>query len=237
MKILSIDSSTECAACAIMEDYKLLGEINYNNKKQHSIVLMPMIDTLLKNLKLDISSIDGFVVSKGPGSFTGLRIGVSTIKGLSQGTGKPFIGVSSLDALAYNMAFTGGIICPILDALRNNVYTALYIFNNDKLELLSEYMVLSIDDLVSLLNKQKHSVCFIGDALPKFREKLEEDLPGSRFAPAHLNAAKASSLGELGLKLLKAGKSDDMYSFAPFYLRKSQAEREYDKKMESRNNG
>lgn len=234
MKILSIDSSTECAACAIMENDKLLGEINYNNKKQHSVVLMPMIDTLLKNLKLDISSIDGFVISKGPGSFTGLRIGASTVKGFSQGTGKPFVGVSSLDALAYNMAFTSGIICPMLDALRNNVYTALYLFNDDKLERLTEYMVISIDDLISLLKKQKQPYCFIGDALPKFREKLEKELQGSRFAPAHLNAAKASSLGELGLKLLQDGKSDDLYSFAPFYLRKSQAEREYDKKMESK---
>ena len=118
MKILSIDSSTECASCAVLEDSKLLGEINFNNKKQHSIILMPMVDNLLKNLQLSVTDLDGFVVSKGPGSFTGLRIGMSMIKGLSQGTKKPFVSVSSLDALAYNMAYSQGIVCPILDALR-----------------------------------------------------------------------------------------------------------------------
>ncbi|MCT8976370.1 tRNA (adenosine(37)-N6)-threonylcarbamoyltransferase complex dimerization subunit type 1 TsaB [Clostridium sp. CX1] len=233
MRILSLDSATESATCAVLEDDRLLGEITFNYKKQHSVVLMSMIDELLKNLKLDISSVDGFVVSKGPGSFTGLRIGAATIKGLSHGTGKPFIGISSLDALAYNLAFTSGIICPILDALRGNVYTALYKFIDNKLHIISEYMVISVDDLISLLNKQGQSVCFVGDAVPKFREKLSSSMENIRFAPAHLNLVKSSSLGELGLELLVSGKHDDLYSFAPFYLRKSQAEREYEKKMES----
>lgn len=233
MKILSLDSSTESATCAILEDDRLLGEITFNYKKQHSVVLMSMIDDLLKNLKLDINSLDGFVVSKGPGSFTGLRIGASVIKGLSQGTGKPFIGVSSLDALAYNLAYTSGIICPILDALRGNVYTALYKFTENKLHKISEYMVISIDDLTSLLNKHNEPVCFVGDGVPKFKEELSFNIQNTSFAPTHLNLVRSSSLGELGLKLLKSEIYDDLYSFAPFYLRKSQAEREYDKKMES----
>jgi len=236
MKILSLDSATESATCAVLEDDRLLGEITFNYEKQHSVILMPIIDTLLKSLKLTINSLDGFVVSKGPGSFTGLRIGTATIKGLSQGTGKPFVGVSSLDALAYNLAYTSGIICPILDALRGNVYTALYKFVDTKLNIISEYMVISIDDLISLLNKQGQSVCFIGDAVPKFKERLSTDLKDSKFAPTHLNLVKSSSLGELGLNLLKSGVSDDLYTFAPFYLRKSQAEREYEKKMESISN-
>lgn len=236
MKILSLDSSTESATCAVIEDDRLLGEITFNYKKQHSVVLMSMIDNLLKNLKLDIVSIDGFVVSKGPGSFTGLRIGASVIKGLSQGTGKPFIGISSLDALAYNLAYTSGIICPILDALRGNVYTALYTFVDNKLHMISEYMVISIEDLIFLLNKHNQSVCFIGDAVPKFKEELCANMQNIRFAPTHLNLVRSSSLGELGLNLLTSGVHDDLYTFAPFYLRKSQAEREYDKKMESAQN-
>lgn len=236
MRILSLDSSTESATCAVLEDDRLLGEITFNYKKQHSIVLMSMVDSLLNNLKLDINSLDGFVVSKGPGSFTGLRIGASAIKGLSQGTGKPFVGVSSLDALAYNLAYTSGIICPILDALRGNVYTALYTFVDSKLHMISEYMVISIEDLVSLLNKHNQSVCFIGDAVPKFKEELSSSMQNIRFAPAHLNLVRSSSLGELGLNLLKSGICDDLYTFAPFYLRKSQAEREYDEKMESKKN-
>jgi tRNA threonylcarbamoyladenosine biosynthesis protein TsaB len=236
MKILSLDSSTESATCAVIEDDRLLGEITFNYKKQHSVVLMSMIDNLLKNLKLEIASIDGFVVSKGPGSFTGLRIGASVIKGLSQGTGKPFVGVSSLDALAYNLAYTSGIICPILDALRGNVYTALYTFVDAKLHMISEYMVISIEDLISLLNRHNQPVCFIGDAVPKFKEELCSNMQNIRFAPTHLNLVRSSSLGELGLNLLTSGVHDDLYTFAPFYLRKSQAEREYDKKMESTQN-
>jgi tRNA threonylcarbamoyl adenosine modification protein YeaZ len=195
-----------------------------------------MIDNLLKGLQLDINSLEGFVVSKGPGSFTGLRIGASVIKGLSQGTGKPFVGISSLDALAYNLAYTSGIICPILDALRGNVYTALYKFKDGKLQIISKYMVVSIEDLISLLKKYGEAVCFIGDAIPKFKEELSSHIQNILFAPNHLNLVRASSLGELGLNMLDSGITDDLYTFAPVYLRKSQAEREYDKKMESLNN-
>lgn len=233
MKILSLDTATESATCAVLDDNRLLGEITFNYKKQHSVVVMSMIDTLLKNIQLNIDSLDGFVVSKGPGSFTGLRIGASVIKGLSQGSGKPFIGVSSLDALAYNLAYTSGIICPILDALRGNVYTALYRFHDEKLEPISDYMIISIDDLISILNRYSEPVHFIGDAVPNFKEHLVLNINNAKFSPVHLNVVKAASLGELGLNLLNKGISDDLYSFSPFYIRKSQAEREYDEKLES----
>lgn len=231
MIVLSIDSATEAASCAVFEDDKLLGEITYNFKKQHSVILMPLVDNLLKNLQLDLKDIDGFVVSKGPGSFTGLRIGMSMIKGLSQGTKKPFVSVSSLDALAYNMAYTSGIICPIIDALRDNVYTALYKFEDNNLVMDTDYNVINIDELISLLNEKQQPVCFIGDAVPKFKARIIESLAEVSFAPPHLNLVRASSLGELGLKLLTQGIEDNLYTSAPIYLRKSQAEREYDKKM------
>lgn len=231
MIVLSIDSATEAASCAVLEDDKLLGEITFNFKKQHSVILMPLVDDLLKNLQLDLKDIDGFVVSKGPGSFTGLRIGMSMIKGLSQGTKKPFVSVSSLDALAYNMAYTSGIICPIIDALRDNVYTALYSFKDGDLVMETDYSALHIDELINLLKEKHQPVCFIGDAVPKFKSRLGESLSEVSFAPPHLNLVRASSLGELGLKLLKQGIEDNLYTSAPIYLRKSQAEREYDKKM------
>ncbi|WP_333859385.1 tRNA (adenosine(37)-N6)-threonylcarbamoyltransferase complex dimerization subunit type 1 TsaB [Clostridium sp.] len=233
MKILSLDSSTESATCALLDDYKLIGEITLNSKKQHSTILMPTIDILLKNSNININSLDGFVVSKGPGSFTGLRIGAAVIKGLSQGTGKPFVGVSSLDALAYNLCYTPGIICPILDALRENVYTALYRFVDNKLDILTDYMAISINDLIELVNEYSQPVCFIGDAVPKFKEILLSKVKNPSFAPVSLNVVKASSLGELGLNMLNSGIEDNIYNFAPFYLRKSQAEREYEKKLES----
>ncbi|CDI50644.1 tRNA (adenosine(37)-N6)-threonylcarbamoyltransferase complex dimerization subunit type 1 TsaB [Clostridium tetani] len=230
MKILSVDSSTESATCAVLDDDKLLAEITFNYKKQHSVILMNIIDFLLNNLSLTIKDIDGFVISKGPGSFTGLRIGAATIKGLSQGSKKPFVAVSSLDALANNMAYTEGIICPILDALRNNVYTALYEYKNDNLQRITDISIQSIDELTENLSKYDCNITFIGDALPKLKDIIKKDLPNAHFASSSLNVAKASSLGELGLKLLKSGYTDNIYTFSPIYIRKSQAEREYEEK-------
>lgn len=232
MRILSLDSATEVATCAILEDNNLLGESILNYKKQHSVILMPMIDSLLKNLNLSLKDIDGFVVSKGPGSFTGLRIGMATVKGFSQGTKKPFVSVSTLDALAYNMCYTSGIICPVLDALRGNVYTALYTFKDSKLTLISDYMVASVEELISLLKEHNEPVCFIGDGIQKNKDMLSS-LDKVSFAPPHLNVVRASSLGELGYKLLSEGIEESLHNSAPVYLRKSQAERELDKKMES----
>jgi len=231
MKILSIDSATQSATCAILDDNKVLGEITFNYKKQHSLVLMPIIDELFNNTGISISDIDAFVASKGPGSFTGLRIGMATVKGLSQGTGKPFVTVSTLDSLAYNLAYTNGVICPILDALRDNVYTALYTFNNDELTRISDYVNISIDELIIMLKEKDCCITFVGDGTEKFKEKLISNLPKVRFAPAHLNLSKASSLGELGLKLLSNGTVDDIYASVPIYLRLPQAEREYAEKM------
>lgn len=230
MKILSIDTATAAASCAVIEDDKLLGEITYNYKKQHSIILMTIIDTLLKNVNTSIGDIDGFVVSKGPGSFTGLRIGISTVKGLSQGTNKPFVGISTLDALAYNLAYTDGIICPILNALRGNVYSAIYVFNGTKLEKLTENMLISMDELFILLEKYNKPVTFIGDGIPIFKEKIDNSLLHVKFAPTHLNFARASALGEIGLQKLLEGDFDDLFTSAPIYMRKSQAEREYEEK-------
>lgn len=236
MKILSLDSATESATCAILDDNRILGEIIFNYKKQHSLILMPMIDELFKNTDMSINDIDAFVASKGPGSFTGLRIGMATIKGLSQGTEKPFVTVSTLDSLAYNLAYSDGIICPILDALRDNVYTALYTFNNCELTRISDYMNISLDELVTMLKEKNCSISFVGDGVPKFKERLIEHLPKAILAPAHLNLAKASSLGELGLKLLTNGIEDDIYASVPIYLRKPQAEREYEEKMRQNKN-
>lgn len=231
MRILSLDSSTEAASVAVVEENKLLGEITFNFEKQHSVILMTMIDNLLSNLHINIDSLDGFVVSRGPGSFTGLRIGMATIKGLCLGSSKPFVSVSSLDSLAYNLCFAPGIICPILDALRNNVYTCLYSFNGGKLEPMSDYMAISVDELIELLRAKNMPVYFIGDAVDKFRDKLIESLSGVHFAPPHLNLTRASSLGELGIRRLASGLNEDINTSTPIYLRKSQAEREYDKKM------
>ena len=188
------------------------------------------IENLLKECNLSIDDIDGYVVSKGPGSFTGLRIGMATIKGMSFGNNKPYISISSLDALAYNLISFNGIICPIMDALRENVYTALYKNNNDSLEKIMDYTALDIDELVNLLKDKNEEVIFVGDGLYKHKKYICDNFPKAHFAPVHLNIIRASSLGELGLNLLKNGICDDSNS-APIYLKKPQAERELERRL------
>lgn len=233
MKILSIDTSTECATCALVDDNQILGELSFNYKKQHSTILMPMIENLLKNVNHSISDVDGFVVSKGPGSFTGLRIGMAAIKGLAQGSQKPFISISSLDALANNFPYFDGYICAMMDALRDNVYCSIYKFQNGELINSSDYMAISINELLELLNTQyiDSKVIFVGDGIYKFKETISSNFALACFAPNHLNYVRAASLGTLGLDLLKSGLEDNLYTSAPIYLKKSQAEREYEERL------
>ncbi|MBX7311387.1 tRNA (adenosine(37)-N6)-threonylcarbamoyltransferase complex dimerization subunit type 1 TsaB [Clostridium chauvoei] len=234
MIVLSIDSSSKVATAAIVKDDSLIGEYTLNNKKEHSILIMDMVEMLLKDNNLDIDDIDAFVVSKGPGSFTGLRIGMATVKGLSFGSNKPYISVSSLDALAYSLICFDGIICPIMDALRDSVYTCLYKNEDGNLKAITDYDALDLSDLVALLKEKNEKVIFTGDGLEKHKEFLKDNLPNAFFAPNHLSIIRASSLGELGLKMLLEGKSDDINS-SPFYLKKPQAERELEKRLALKN--
>ncbi len=231
MLVLSVDSSSSTATCALVKDTEVLGEINLNNKKQHSVILMDLIDTLLKEYNIEINSLDGFVISRGPGSFTGLRIGMATLKGLAFGSNKPLTSISTLDALAYNVVSFSGIICPIIDALRDNVYTCLYKSENNFLSSLIEENCLSIKELVDTLKGKNLPIIFVGDGVYKHREYLKENLPNAFFAPNHSNFPKASSVGELGVKKFKDGIVEDLNSITPVYLRKSQAEREYEARM------
>lgn len=222
------------ASAAVVDDTKVLGEITFNYKKQHSTILLPMIDKLLKSLELDIDDVDGMACSSGPGSFTGLRIGAATIKGLCHGAGKPCIGVPSLDGLAFNIPYARGIVCPMMDALRDNIYTCMYSWQNGGLFKLEEYMAVHIDELIEKLKKYDDSIIFLGDGMFIHENKLREQLKDKAlFAPPSLNMQRASSIASIALSRLKKGEVDDYMSFTPFYLRKSQAEREY----ESRHKG
>lgn len=238
MITLAVDSSSKVATAALMKDEKLLSEITLNDKREHSVILMTIIEDLLKANNLSINDIDGYIVSKGPGSFTGLRIGMATIKGLSFGSNKPYVSLSSLDALAYSISTFDGIICPIMDALRDSVYTALYKSStsngNVELERLTDYSALDLSELVELIKEKNEKVMFIGDGLDKYKNYLIENCPNCHFPPNHLNIVRASSLGELGVKLLKNGEADDPNS-TPFYLKKPQAEREYEQRMKLKN--
>ena len=230
MIVLSIDSSSKVATVAILKDDLLLGEYILNDKREHSVILLPMINNLLKECNLDVDDIDGYVVSKGPGSFTGLRIGMATIKGLSFGSNRPYISLSSLDGLAYSLSSFSGIICPIMDALRNNVYTAIYKVIDGNLTTIIEPTAMDIDKLLDLLKEKNEVVIFTGDGLINHKDFIITNFNNPHFAPNHLSITRASSLGELGMKLLKSGKHDDPDS-SPVYLKKPQAERELERRL------
>lgn len=219
MRVLSIDTSTETASVAILEENKLLCEININHKLQHSVILMEEIDRALTYLKMTIDDIDGFVLSKGPGSFTGLRIGAAVIKGLSQGSGKPFISVSSLESLINNISNPDGIVVSIIDALRDNVYAKMKG---------SDIMLLSIYELEDMV-KRYDKVIFVGDGAIKYRDRLEK-LQNAHFVSPSLNICRASSLGEIGISLLHKKLFEDIHTFTPLYINKSYVEKQLSKR-------
>lgn len=234
MIVLSMDSSSLVTTVALLNDEHILGEYTINFKREHSVILMEKVEELLNDCGIDIDQVDGFVVSKGPGSFTGLRIGMATVKGLSMGSNKPYVSVSSLDALAYSLISFDGIICPIMDALRDSVFTCLYKNVNGELTKLTDYSALSLEELSSLLNEKGEKVIFTGDGLSKHKDYLKSNVNNVNFAPNHLSLIKASSLGELGMIALKNGTFDDINS-APLYLKKPQAERELEQRLALKN--
>lgn len=231
MLVLSVDASSKCATCAIVNDEGVVSEYTLNNKREHSVLIMPMIEQLLKDSNLTIDDIDGFVVSKGPGSFTGLRIGMATIKGLSFGLNKPYISISTLDGLALSLSSFNGIICPIMDALRDTVYTTFFKFKDGKLEKLMDYTSLSLEELKNSLNEKGENVIFTGDGVFKHKEFLLENINNCSFAPNHINVVRASAIGELGLELLKTGVKDDDNS-SPLYIKQPQAVRELNQRLQ-----
>lgn len=232
MKVLAIDTATAVGSVALMEDEKLLGEYSINNKKTHSQKLMVMIDEIMKALDIKPSDIDVFAASIGPGSFTGLRIGVTTAKALAYATNKPLVGVPTLDALAYNIVTSEFVICPILDARNSQVFTALYEVRDRGFERITEYMGIPVSELVQLIVRNNKKVIFAGDAIDLhkdyFKSELEENC---EFAPLGNRLQRGASVAELALMMAKEGKYTSSFELVPFYLRKSQAERELEKKL------
>lgn len=239
MRVLAIDSSGLTATVAVVEDTQTVAEYTINYKKTHSQTLLPMIDEVVKMTELDLSTIDAIAVAGGPGSFTGLRIGSATAKGLGLALNKPLIHVPTVDGLAYNVYGCEDIICPIMDARRNQVYTGIYTFSKKAgtkegcnltepvFQVIKMQMAVSIDELVERLNRYRRPVVFLGDGVPVYENVLAEKLtvPYS-FAPAYMNRQRAAVVGTLGIKYYKAGKFETAEEHRPDYLRVSQAERE-----------
>ncbi len=233
MKILALDASGLVAGAAIAEDDVLIGEYVINYKKTHSQTLLPMLDELKKNVDLDLSTVDVIAVTAGPGSFTGLRIGAATAKGLGQALNKPVVGVPTLEALAYNLWGSKGDVCPIMDARRQQTYTGIYHFDAEgNLEVIQDQCAVDIAQIVMQINARGRMVTFIGDGVPVFKEYIEENCTVPfKFAPAHMNRQKAGAVAALGLVYAKEGKAVSAEEFRPIYLRKSQAEREREEKL------
>lgn len=235
MKVLAIDTSSMVASCAIMDDQKLISEYILNHKRTHSQKIMPMIKEVLSSCELTPDDIDLYGVAKGPGSFTGLRIGISTIKALAHVNNKPVVGVSTLDALAFNIPFGDGIIVPIMDAKRDRVFTGMYKWENGNFFVLEEQKVIEVDKLIEELKKRDEIIIFNGDGTLVYKERLLSSL-GNRaiISSKAANMARASSVAELALAKAQEGKTENYIDLLPDYMRKSQAEREYEKKNSSR---
>lgn len=226
MRILALDSSGLVASVAVVGEEQTAAEYTVNYKKTHSQTLLPMLDEVAKMIELDMDTIDAIAVAGGPGSFTGLRIGSATAKGLGLALHKPLIHVPTLEGLAYNLYGTAGIICPIMDARRNQVYTGLYRAEHT-FEVVEDQMAASVEELAARLNAAGEKVTFLGDGVPVYKEMLEEKLAVEHYyAPAHMNRQRAASVGALGMKYLLEGRSETAAEHRPDYLRVSQAERE-----------
>ena len=186
-----------------------------------------MLDEVAKMIELDLNSIDAIAIAGGPGSFTGLRIGSATAKGLGLALNKPLIHVPTVDALAYNVYGCTDVICPIMDARRNQVYTGIYEFCDGKLQILENQMAVSVTEIAEKLNALGREVIFLGDGVPVYRKTLAEvmKIPYS-FAPAHMNRQRASAVAVLGAQYYVQGRAESAMEHKPDYLRLSQAERE-----------
>lgn len=231
MKILAIDSSGLVASVAIVTEEECIAEYTVNYKKTHSQTLLPMLDAISVMIDLDGSSIDAIAVAKGPGSFTGLRIGSATAKGLAAAWKKPIIPIPTVDALAYNCYGSDKLICPLMDARRSQTYTGLYKFvrRNDTydMDVIVPQTVVDIEQIANDINVRGEEVIFLGDGVPVFAEKLQEIMrvPYS-FAPPSCNRQRAALVGTLGISYYKQGCMEKPEEHAPEYLRLSQAERE-----------
>ena len=236
MKIIALDSSGLVATVAVTEDDNLIAEYNVQYKKTHSQTLLPMLDELKKMVELDLKSVDAIAVTKGPGSFTGLRIGSATAKGLAGALDIPIVEIGTLEAMACNLYGNTDIICPIMDARRNQVYTGVYTYelkeNSYEMKELMEESAMDISELLSSLKdiaskENKENIIFLGDGVPVFKARIDEELKINHiFAPSHMNRQRAASFSYLALEKLKKGETVKAKDHAPVYLRLSQAERE-----------
>lgn len=222
MPIIAIETATMVGSIAIIDDERVISEITLNVRATHSEKLMSAIDHLLNISGLTLDGMDCVAVSIGPGSFTGLRIGLSAAKGLTCASGKPLIGVPTLDALALNIPFSGRLVCPILDARKGEVYAAIYKPDGSDLSKLTDDMAVNPAILAEML---KEETIFLGDGINPYEILLKERLKDLyNKAPLPLQIPRASNVAMLALERLERGELDDPFALVPRYVRKSETE-------------
>ncbi len=236
MLVLGIDTSTKVGGLGVYDSEKgLIGEHNLTLERTHSERLMPALQNLLQELKISVHDLDGIAVTVGPGSFTGVRIGVTTAKTLAQITDQPIIGVSTLEVTAFNLAMTSGLIIPIMDARNRRVYTARFRGSHSGLKRLSDDTSCTIDELIDELNNQDGLIYFVGDAITLYDEFIHSGLEERAvFPPKVMNHPKGGTVAEMGCIAFVRGEKDDLYALTPNYLKPSQAEINWQKRHGSR---
>ena len=231
MKILSLDTSATVATVALVDNDKLLAEQMTNNGNTHSETILPMIEAALASAELDVSDVDLFACSGGPGSFTGVRIGVATLKGLAFASGKPCIAVSTLEALAENLSCRAGLICPVMNARRSQVYTALFVSDGQSVKRITEDEAMSIAELDEMLSNYDAPVSFCGDGYDITLAALTKTKAAE--VPPRLRYQSAASVATVALRKYEAGEHTDDAGLKVTYLRPSQAERELKEKQKN----
>lgn len=227
MKVLGIDSSGMVASVAVVEDTQMQAEYTINYKKTHSQTLLPMLDEISKMIDLDLSSIDVIAVAAGPGSFTGLRIGSATAKGLGLALKKPLVSVPTLEGIAYNFCGSDNLVCPMMDARRSQVYTGIYKFSGNELEKVEDQMAVPVQEILKKLNQLGKKVILTGDGVPVYLDIIQKELKVPYLlAPSHLNRQRAGAVAALGMQYARAGHMETAMEHQPDYLKLSQAERE-----------
>ena len=229
MKILSLDTTAEICSAAISDDTRLIAEMTVNTGNTHSQTLLPVVEQILKISETSLDEIELFACSTGPGSFTGVRIGVATIKGLAYGKSKPCVSVSTLDALAYNLKGFNGILCPVMNARRSQVYNALFECESSEITRLCADRALSIDELDDELCDIDKPIFLCGDGY-SITEKGFKKTKVS-LVPERARLQSAYSVACCALEKYKAGEILTDAQLAPIYLRPSQAERERNERL------
>lgn len=231
MLILALESSAKAASVALMEDENLIAQYSQCSGLTHSRTLLPMLEDMLKNTEKKIADVDLIAVAHGPGSFTGIRIGVSTVKGLAWAAQKSCVGVSTLEAMAWHGASSGGLICPVMDARRSQVYNALFEIDDARPKRLTEDRAISLSELAQELRADGREPLLVGDGAKLTYDYLTQAGLACRIAPANLVYQSAWGVGMAALDK-KPGNADDLL---PVYLRLSQAERERQERLSRKN--